>query len=333
MIKRLVINNRFLRNSLRWLLGSPFLPKKFYIKKFNEQIQREIPKYLIRPTSVSIENTSYCNSSCVFCFQSIMKRERGFMSKETYANLIKQLSDWGIEEIMLHGYGEPLLDKDYANKVRFAKEMGIKRVLSTTNGVLMNPLVSEGLVKSGLDMLHVSIDAADPKTYGEIHRVNSSVLYVVLENIKKMHEIKQRLNSKTPFVQLKFRQFDKNKGEEARFIKQFRQYCDQIMFQQSIFPWWNAVTGNVPTKRVLRFPCFYLYGCMTVLWDGRVMLCCADYDGDYTIGNINDTNIKELWNCAKMNEVRKWHNEGTPFKFPLCTQCARNTQYVTPWWA
>ena len=45
------------------------------------------------------------------------------------------------------------------------------------------------------------------------------------------------------------------------------------------------------------YPCYRLWLTFTVLWDGRVSLCCADFDGRHVLGDLNTSSIREIWNA------------------------------------
>jgi radical SAM protein with 4Fe4S-binding SPASM domain len=56
-----------------------------------------------------------------------------------------------------------------------------------------------------------------------------------------------------------------------------------------------------------------------VLWDGRVSLCCADFDGHTILGDMNSSSIKEIWNNELFRSVRQQHLEsGGP---DVCRAC------------
>jgi radical SAM protein with 4Fe4S-binding SPASM domain len=57
----------------------------------------------------------------------------------------------------------------------------------------------------------------------------------------------------------------------------------------------------------------------TVLWDGRVSLCCADYDGRNVLGDLRTSSIAEVWNNQTYRAVRRQHLEsGGP---EICRSC------------
>jgi radical SAM protein with 4Fe4S-binding SPASM domain len=57
----------------------------------------------------------------------------------------------------------------------------------------------------------------------------------------------------------------------------------------------------------------------TVLWDGRVSLCCADFDGHQILGDLRTQTIAEIWNSPPYRAARRLHLEsGGP---DICRSC------------
>ena len=56
--------------------------------------------------------------------------------------------------------------------------------------------------------------------------------------------------------------------------------------------------------------CHRLWTSVTVLWDGRVSLCCLDYEGEIEMGNVNNQTLQEIINGRLYQEVRQNHING-----------------------
>jgi hypothetical protein len=55
------------------------------------------------------------------------------------------------------------------------------------------------------------------------------------------------------------------------------------------------------------FPCYRQWLTFTALWDGRVALCCADFDGRVILGDLRTSSIREIWNGEPYRKVRREH--------------------------
>jgi len=85
--------------------------------------------------------------------------------------------------------------------IKVAKDSGCVIGFST-NGVMLNSEVAEELVTLGLDWISFSIDAATPDAYERIRQGAS--FNTVIDNIKNLQDIKERLGSRLPKMMMVF---------------------------------------------------------------------------------------------------------------------------------
>jgi len=131
----------------------------------------------LNPTSLYIEVTKNCNELCSMCPRTYQWPDRkDNLSFEHFTHIVEQSP--GLKRAVLHGLGEPLLNPNLFQMVRYLKARGVY-VLFNSNALALNVRRREELVKSGLDEYRVSFDAAQPETYKLIRGVNG------LEKVKK----------------------------------------------------------------------------------------------------------------------------------------------------
>lgn len=75
---------------------------------------------------------------------------------------------------------------------------------------------------------------------------------------------------------------------------------------------WQGRVGKM--KRTSDTICSHPYKSMVILWDGRCVPCCVDYDGRYIIGDAKIESLEKIWNGPKMQEIRKE-------SAPMCKFC------------
>jgi radical SAM protein with 4Fe4S-binding SPASM domain len=122
------------------------------------------------PKEVYIEPTNRCNELCLTCPRTFFQREpEKDLDYERFVRLLDQFP--GVERMVLHGVGEPLLARDLPRMVAEANRRGA-RVLFNTNALALHRRLAEQLVDAGLDELRVSMDAADRETYRAIRGVD-----------------------------------------------------------------------------------------------------------------------------------------------------------------
>ncbi len=114
-----------------------------------------------------ISVTDRCNLRCVYCMP---KEQQQFLPKtmllttQQWEMICKAAIEMGIYKIRITG-GEPLLREDIVALVeRIANIKGIKRVVMTTNGVLLAQKANR-LQKAGLQGVNISLDTLDRMQY------------------------------------------------------------------------------------------------------------------------------------------------------------------------
>ena len=127
------------------------------------------------PALVQIQTVDRCNASCVMCPYSYEEKDGppARMDDALYEKILKEIAETGT----LTGFtpmlqNEPLLDRGLADRIRLAKEiLGRKMwVELPTNGSALTDTRIDELIDSGLDSLHISIDAATEETYRKIRK-------------------------------------------------------------------------------------------------------------------------------------------------------------------
>ena len=114
----------------------------------------------ILPEIVQIESTNLCNAKCVFCPRDEMHRKQGVMSFDLFKKVVDECVELNITHVRVHNYGEPFMDRQLVEKVRYAKQKGIREVGMISNGSLITEQAARGMVEAGLDAINISVDAA-----------------------------------------------------------------------------------------------------------------------------------------------------------------------------
>lgn len=265
------------------------------------------------PDIVQIESTNLCNAKCVFCPRDEMHRRQGVMDMDLFKKVVDECAALGITHVRVHNYGEPFLDKQLVEKVRYAKSRGIAEVGMISNGSLITEEIARGMIEAGLDAINISVDAAGKETF-EATRLNLEY-DTVIGNIRTLARLRNESGKRHPKLILSFvRQAGGHSPEEKAFIQEWRQVADKIHITD-LHNW----AGTLNSHSDVQFPCYRLWQTFTVLWDGRVSLCCADFDGRHILGDLRSSTIAQIWNSPAYRAVRRQHLEsGGP---EICRSC------------
>jgi MoaA/NifB/PqqE/SkfB family radical SAM enzyme len=146
------------------------------------------------PRVVFIEVTNHCNLLCETCPRTFTSYEEPkTLSWENFLKITEQFPH--MERAVLHGIGEPLINKDLPRMITHLKERGVT-VLFNTNATLLTESWARKLIESGLDEIRCSIDGANPVTYAKIR--GAPLLHKIVSNLAKFTELQRKLGKETP---------------------------------------------------------------------------------------------------------------------------------------
>jgi MoaA/NifB/PqqE/SkfB family radical SAM enzyme len=263
------------------------------------------------PEIVQIESTNICNAKCVFCPRDDMHRRQGIMSVELFRKIVDECVELGITHVRMHNYGEAFIDRRLVEKVRYAKEKGIQEVGVISNGSLLNEAAARGMIDAGLDAINISVDAAGKEVF-ESTRIGLKYDKVIA-NIERLVRLRGESGKRRPKLILSFVR-QNNSADEQAFIEHWRTIADKVHVTD-LHNW----AGTLNTESDVNYPCYRPWLTFTVLWDGRVSLCCADFDGKTVLGDLNTSSIRDIWNAEPYRNARRQHLEsGGP---DICRAC------------
>jgi len=270
------------------------------------------------PREVIIEVTNHCNLKCVMCHfhgQGVTgTRPRGTMARELWTRVIDELGASGEPvALMTHGAGEPLLNGELEDIVRYAKRHPNISVSFLTNGMLLSEDVSRWVIDSGLDRIIFSVDGIDPASHAS-YRVNSD-LAVIEKNIGRLAELRGQRTQ--PYIRFNMVRLPHLEDQIETYVKRWQPIAENIMISK-----YRPVGARTFLEQdIERFPCPMLFKQMVIGWDGRVGLCCEDIFIDEPLGDLTGASIREVWTGAPMERARRLHNEARYEDVTLCRRC------------
>lgn len=297
---------------------------------------------LHKPFTVLIEPSSLCNFKCIQCFQSIkgdsyFTRNRGNMPMARFQQVIEQLKAWPgpkIKVLKLSLYGEPLVNPDFCEMLRMARESDVaKRIETTTNASLLSRDVAEKLVEYQLDYVRVSIYASDQAKHQAV--TGSSMKIGTLQgNLRVLQEIKKRKGSEKPFVSCKM--LDAYGDENEVFIRMYQDVADEVYIDKPhcwikidnadfIKNYYkggaDSVIADLKLNSTRRIACPMAFTTMAIRKTGDVSPCCVDFIGGTNLGNVNERSLQEIWNSDSWYEFQKMQLENRKHDNYSCARC------------
>jgi radical SAM protein with 4Fe4S-binding SPASM domain len=290
------------------------------------------------PLFLMVEPTNICNLKCPMCpsGNGDMSRSLGKLDLENYKRLLDNVGDY-ILQVQLWNQGEPLINKNFHEFVRYAREKGIMTQTSTNGHYFRDDDAAGELVTSGLDILIFSLDGTNQETY-EKYRVGGKY-EVVLDGLERISAARDRLGSATPLIELQFIVFKHNQ-QEIDEIKQIarRLKIDRLSFKTAQvysddqaaeflpdsddFKRYNYDGDSLQMKGQMVNWCKRLWLNSTVNWDGSVSPCCFDKDADHAFANIfeSGTGFRQVWRNVKYMAFRRRVMENRA-SIEMCRNC------------
>ena len=194
----------------------------------------------------------------------------------------------------------------------------------STNGMLIDEK-AEKLITSGLGTCIQLMDIVkmSMKNIGLEERQKS------FRNIKLLNKINNYYSNPVTILP-QYIVFDHNYDE----VEDFKKFCENLnlrfIFKKPYIRYGDKVKeSNDPKYQRKKYlnekehldaisKCPHAHSTMTITANGRLLLCAQDYNGDWNIGNIldSDTTVESLWNNSYYKSEEKIINKIPP---KLCT--------------
>jgi MoaA/NifB/PqqE/SkfB family radical SAM enzyme len=166
------------------------------------------------PRSLYLETTSRCNSLCETCILTFGGREpTKDLGWEEFRRVVDQFP--ALDRVLLHGIGEPLLNRDLPRMIRHLKTRGAT-VAFNSNAITLSPAIARRLIEAGLDELRVSLDSSSRATYARVRGVDA--FDRVVANLERLAAIKSERALSHPLVSLWFTALKDNIDEIAGLV-------------------------------------------------------------------------------------------------------------------
>src|ERR1044072_5951200 len=200
------------------------------------------------PVSISFEPTTSCNLRCPECPSGLraFTRPTGMLQKNFFKETIDQLSK-ELLYLVFYFQGEPYLNPDFLEMVKYAHDKGIYTATST-NAHYLTDEKAKRTVESGLDRLIISIDGTTQEVYKQ-YRVGGN-LEKVLQGARNIVKWKKELKSKTPFVFFQFLVVKPNEHQIEDVKKLAKEIgVDEVRFKTAqVYDYENDPNNLIPVN-------------------------------------------------------------------------------------
>ncbi len=295
------------------------------------------------PVIYNIETTNACNMRCEMCPRtSMMTRSIKTMELAVFKKIVNQIRPFGDNEwetwqtfvekdyqisrhemsenhfflhvipkvLVLHGYGDPLLDKDMQERVLLLSERGIPSYFSC-NPANINIAKTMEMFKNGLGYIKYSVESTDDQRHKEI-RGSCSNFNESYNNILKILELKKKYGYKTVIV---ITMLNLNKPwqlEEFEKLRECFKGQDVYIYLKSQDQQWyqdqKHETKSIHWTEFCQFP----WSSMTIKSNGEAAMCVEDFNNEIILGDVATDSLYDIWNGALYRRLRQDHFNVSP---------------------
>lgn len=270
----------------------------------------------MRFRKIYVEISNLCNLSCAFCPGT--KRAPGRMTPESFAKLLPKLRSY-TDFLYFHIMGEPLCHPHLAEFLEMAHGQGF-RVILTTNGTLLSKQQEMLLSAPGLHKINVSLHAfeandlavpfgeylADCFRFGKVAEGKKLVVYRLWNKggaDAKNDEILSAMETAFP----------KPWVEESRGTR----IADRVFLEYGEKFDWPDLQAPEGSEKLF---CYGLRDQLGVLWDGTVVPCCLDHEGDLALGNLFHQDMEEILQSPRAKAIYEGFSRKEAVE-ELCRRC------------
>lgn len=290
---------------------------------------------LSAPYLVQIFPIYSCNFRCGYCIHALERSKHGYISNkivmdmEFYKKIIDDMKEakWKIKMLRFAAIGEPLLHKNIAEMVAYAKKADIADSIDiVTNGSLLTRELSDALVNAGLTRLRISLEGLSDRDYKKNANVNID-FEKMTENIKYFYE-----HSDETKVYIKIIDYMvPNPEDQDKFHELIQPMCHSLAIEH-LTPTieeidYKELSGNRSNnkpqngeKLIEASICPQPFYMMQINPDGNVVPCCS-MKYPTILGNVMEESVDKIWNGEKYNTFRSNMLDGVWKASAVCQSC------------
>lgn len=286
------------------------------------------------PYTLAIDPCNLCNFKCKFCAMQSSNEAQSYEKQMMPLSLFKKIIDDisvfpnKLKVLRVNGQGEPLLNKDITEMIRYAKSKGVADFIETiTNGSRLNPQFNRQLIESGINRVRISVEAVSAEGYYEIAGVKID-FEKFLENIRDLHE--RSGDACEIYIKTVDAAVD-TPEKEQRYYQLFEGICDRIWID-GVGPLWSdwdelnqnfdiRKTGMHGQKLQTVQVCPYSFYSLIINADGEVTVCCADWRRKFVVGDLKRQSLYEIWNSERLRTFWKDMLSGRKDQYEMCRKC------------
>ena len=294
-----------------------------YVRAYLSYRLRKV-KLCHMPVQATIEPTNICNFKCKFCNQSspshFDKRNAGKIDLTDYEVILTKIRNEcpSIQTVSLTLDGEPTLHANLPEMIKKANEFGFF-VRFSSNGSKIDRAFLEKTKELSFMVL---IDFSPDKDGFEKYRGKKGSWALINRNLKEMiNSLKINKHFHIEIVENSgyYESLDKVQSN-LKIMKEHFGKMPRLTYSLRLYH--KIIDGRtIDSSSNKYYGCFYPWASLSITWNGDVVTCCRDLDGEYVLGNILKYSIEDVWNGEEYLFLRDAILKQNLKMIPSCRSC------------
>lgn len=276
-----------------------------------------------------LEITNVCNLNCAFCPGT--RRTAGFLTPENFQTLAAKLRSH-TEYLYLHLMGEPLLHPQLEDILNRAERLEFKVIL-TTNGTLLETQGSMLCDRPAVEKVSISLHSFEGNEGSELDRYLGQCIRFARDASAAGKRCVLRLwNLDGADTQgANCRNGEILTALEESFPRPWKAGRRGTTLAPSIFLEWGEKFDwpDLAAPETIRPSfCYGLRDQVGILWDGTVVPCCLDHEGNISLGNLYRQTLAEILDSPRARAIYDGFSQGRAQE-ELCRRCGFSKRFRT----
>lgn len=253
-----------------------------------------------------IETCRQCNARCKYCPQSVSPKSRAVMPLDRFELILSKMGDTPLEWVALNHYGEPLLDPFFRERVRMLRERAMPLGLYT-NGTLLKESVIDFLSEGGVEEAVFNFPSIDPTEWSHLMQLPEKSYWRARRAIEYY-----LTNGAQPASGITISVNIAERSQEER-VRRIEEHFSALGKMKVRAEYSNSRAGSIQNELVSissREPEKRYAGCerfahhLHVSWEGKVFLCCQDYEQSVVLGDLTTDSISAIMSTPSARQLR-----------------------------
>ena len=246
------------------------------------------------------------------------------MDWDLYRSIVDQSIAMGIRRYSVYLMNEPMLDRELPERVAYitARIKKPQYVKVTSHCGLLTERMARGLLDSGLNKLKISVQSLNADTYRQIMGLP---LEKTLKNIDRFLALKKQGGYKRPKLEIVMVDAIQTHEEISR-MRQYWQDRDIALYVEPVENRANQPNIRetaVGAQKLKAFSwCRRLMEQIYILYDGRMVQCCADWEQQSVMGDLTKEKLSDIWHGKRYSDFRRRFADGD-VRGMICACCRK----------